>query len=99
MQQAAGGQRGSDVFVGQILNIVLSELRALHNGQMLEQLSHVATLVLLQQHQRDLRKQHHLSPNAQLLGTKWTDHLHNDLLGEVVSKLNVSSVRRYVTYK
>lgn len=56
MQQGAGAG-GSDVFVGQILNIVLSELCALHSGQMLKQLSHVATLVLLQQHQYNLQKQ------------------------------------------
>lgn len=52
-QRVVGG--GSDVFVGQILNIVLSELGTLHGGQMLKQLSHVATLVLLQQHQYNLQ--------------------------------------------
>lgn len=57
MQQGAGAG-GSDVYVGQILNIVLSELRALHGRQMLKQLSHVATLVLLQQHQYHLQQQH-----------------------------------------
>lgn len=57
MQQGAGAG-GSDVFVGQILNIVLSELCALHSRQMLKELSHVATLVLLQQHQYNLQKQH-----------------------------------------
>lgn len=54
MQQRAEGG-GSDVFVGQILDIVLSELGTLHGGQMIKQLSHVATLVLLQQHQYNLQ--------------------------------------------
>lgn len=57
-QRAKGGRGGSDVFVGQILNIIPSELHALHSRQMLKQLSHVATLVLLQQHQYNLQKQH-----------------------------------------
>lgn len=35
----------SDVFVGQILNIVLVELCALHAGQTLKQLHHVVTFV------------------------------------------------------
>lgn len=56
MQQRAGAG-GSDVLVGQVLNVVLSELCALHGRQMLKQLSHVATLVLLQQHQYNLKKQ------------------------------------------
>lgn len=53
MQQGAGAG-GSDVFVGQILNIILSKLGALHSRQMLKQLSHMTMLVLLQQHQDNL---------------------------------------------
>lgn len=46
MQEGAGGG-GLDVFVGHVLNIVPGELCALHSRQMLKQLGHVATLILL----------------------------------------------------
>lgn len=74
MVQQGAGPGGSDVFVGQILNIVLGELCALHGRQMLKQLSHVETLVLFQQHQHNLQKTSISSPKPQLLGTKWTDY-------------------------
>lgn len=81
MQQRAG-RGGSDVLVGQILNIVLTELCALHSRQMLKQLSHVATLLLFQQHQYNLQKQHyhHSLANPQLLGTKRTDYYQNNFI-------------------
>lgn len=67
MQQRAGAG-GSDVLVGQVLNVVLSELCTLHGRQMLKQLSHVATLILLQQHQYNLKKQLYLSANLSCWG-------------------------------
>lgn len=54
MEVGGGEEEESDVFVGQVLNVVLREFRTLHGRQVLEQLSHVATLVLLQQHQYNL---------------------------------------------
>lgn len=98
MQQRAGAG-GSDVFVGQILNIVLSELCALHNRQMLKQLSHVATLILLQQHQYNLQKQliviYHL--NLSCRGCRVLTRQSCDLLDVVVTKLNVCSGSKYMT--
>lgn len=51
MQQSP---EGSDVLVGQVLNVVLGVLGALHRGQVLEQLGQVVALVLLQKHQHNL---------------------------------------------
>lgn len=59
MQQSP---EGSDVLVGQVLNVVLGVLGALHRGQVLEQLGQVVALVLLQKHQHNLgeKNQKHL---------------------------------------
>lgn len=51
MQQSP---EGSDVLVGQVLNVVLGVLGALHRGQVLEELGQVVALVLLQKHQHNL---------------------------------------------
>lgn len=44
MQQSPDG---SDVLVGQVLNVVLGVISALHRGQVLEQLGQVVAFVLL----------------------------------------------------
>lgn len=59
-KSCAGHRRGtavgSDVLVGQVLDVVLGELCALHCSQVLKQLSHEVTLFLLQQHQCNLEQ-------------------------------------------
>lgn len=68
------GWEGSDVFVGQVLHVVLSELCALRGRQMLKQMSHVPTLVLLQQHEDSLqgekKKKKHIIIYHQSLGCR-----------------------------
>lgn len=51
---SSSGPDGSDVLVGQVLNVVLGVISALHRGQVLEQLGQVVPFVLLQKHQHNL---------------------------------------------